>query len=83
MDLHRGLHLFAVIAVVCALLIAVINFQAISTRTGRVHRLLGILTPTVFLVQVCRQLDFDYSSVANCQGYLSCEILHHTVRILG
>ena len=52
LDIHKGLNLFAVIAIIPALLIAFINFQSAESRTGRVHSLLGIMSSVFLFAQV-------------------------------
>eukprot|EP00210_Caulerpa_lentillifera_P005389 g5151.t1 len=52
LDLHKGIQVFVVICVFCALLIALINFQPIESKKGRMHRLVGILTSILLAIQV-------------------------------
>lgn len=52
LDLHRGMHLFATIAMISALLIAFFNFPESEGNTGHIHGILGLVVSLLFLVQV-------------------------------
>lgn len=52
LDLHRGMHLFATIAMISALLIAFFNFPESEGSTGHMHGILGLAVSLLFLVQI-------------------------------